>query len=113
MSCCNAVLLACNTAAALHLKTKQINMLVLPKIKIAANVDMVCFDKTGTLTESEVRVCSVEQAKASAVCQVSCPGNTKAELGALAGAMTLSDVTAHLCIQESSLLHLRKVPDLQ
>ncbi|KAL0045606.1 hypothetical protein WJX82_011184 [Trebouxia sp. C0006] len=28
-------------------------MLVLPKIKIAANVDMVCFDKTGTLTESE------------------------------------------------------------
>ena len=38
-------------------------MLVLPKIKTAANVDMVCFDKTGTLTESEVRVCGVEKAK--------------------------------------------------
>ena len=63
MSWCTAVLLACNAAAAVHLKTKQINMLVLPKIKTAANVDMVCFDKTGTLTESEVRVCGVEKAK--------------------------------------------------
>ena len=53
--CLGAVLLACNAAAAVHLKTKQINMLVLPKIKTAANVDMVCFDKTGTLTESEKR----------------------------------------------------------
>ena len=105
MSWCNAVLLACNTAAALHLKTKQINMLVLPKIKIAANVDMVCFDKTGTLTESEVRVGSVEKAKASVVCQVFCSDkNTKVELGVLAGAMTtVSWDTASLLPREQSV----------
>jgi magnesium-transporting ATPase (P-type) len=63
MSWCNAVLLACNTAAAVHLKTKQINMLVLPKIKTAANVDTVCFEKTGTLTGSEVRACFCRKGK--------------------------------------------------